>query len=46
MYGEDGMAGEMFENVSLDLPKLDNKKMAEKYDMLHGLKDAAGRKKM
>lgn len=35
LYGEDGMAGEMFENVPLQLAKLKNVQMAEKYNMLH-----------
>jgi len=40
LYGEDGMAGEMFESVPLSLPKLDNKKMSEKYEMLYNINES------
>lgn len=35
IYGEDGLAGEYFEGMPLDLPKLDDKAIIKKLDMLH-----------
>jgi DNA-directed RNA polymerase II subunit RPB1 len=37
LYGEDGMAGEHFESVALELPKLDNAQMSKKLDFLHDI---------
>jgi DNA-directed RNA polymerase beta' subunit len=35
LYGEDGMAAEHFEKISLGLPRLNNEKLTVGYDFLH-----------
>jgi len=34
IYGEDGMAGENIEDLKIELVKLDDKQMKQKYEML------------
>jgi DNA-directed RNA polymerase II subunit RPB1 len=46
LYGEDGMAGEHFENIGLDLPGLNNEKLAEKYNLAHNIESERSQKKL
>ena len=40
LYGEDGMAGEHFEKIPLDLPKLDNKTLDKKCNFISNITDS------
>ena len=40
LYGEDGMAGEHFEKIGLDLPKLDDKAVDKKCNFLSNIADS------
>ena len=46
LYGEDGMAGEHFENIGLDLPGLNNEKLSEKYNLAHNIESERSQKKL
>ena len=39
LYGEDGMAGEMFESINLDLTKMDNKKLEANCNFLQNIQN-------
>jgi DNA-directed RNA polymerase II subunit RPB1 len=36
LYGEDGMAGEMIEDLKIEIKELGNKELKEKFDFLRG----------
>ncbi len=46
MYGEDGMAGEHFENIVLDLATLSNEDLSKKCDFLYNSDTLEGFKKI
>jgi hypothetical protein len=46
LYGEDGMAGEHFEKINLDLVSLSNDDLAKKCDFLLGSESSEGMKKI
>lgn len=39
LYGEDGLAGEMFESINLDLTKMDNDKMEKQCNFIQNITD-------
>ena len=46
LYGEDGMAAEHFENIVIDLPKLNNDKIAKASNFLHDVETEQGYRKL
>lgn len=46
LYGEDGLAGEHFEKISLDLVTLSNDDLSKKCDFLYGSDTSEGMRKI